>query len=69
MQIRVAFFEFLKNPVTFFLKCEEQQCNVAAVTKNNDQINKTTHVPKKNLFHLPCTKFVDTKVKTIKITP
>lgn len=50
MQIRVAFFEFLKNPVTFFLKCEEQQCNVAAVTKNNDQIHKTTHVPKKTSF-------------------
>lgn len=48
MQIRVAFFEFLKNPVTFFFKCEKQQCNVAAVTKNIDQMNKTiTHVPKK----------------------
>lgn len=52
MQIRVAFFEFLKNPVTFFLKCEEQQCNVAAVTKNNDQIKKTTHVPKKKPLSL-----------------
>lgn len=69
MQIRVAFFKFLKNPVIFFFKCEKQQCNVAAVTKNIDQINKTiTHVPK-NLVYLPCTKFVDTKVKTIKITP
>lgn len=51
MQIRVAFFEFLKKPITFFFKCEKQQCNVAAVTKNIDQINKTiTHVPKKNSF-------------------
>lgn len=48
MQIRVAFFKFLKNPVILFFKCEKQQCNVAAVTKNIDQINKTiTHVPKK----------------------
>lgn len=48
MQIRVAFFEFLKNPVTFFFKCEKQQCNVVDVTKNIDQINKTIiHVPKK----------------------
>lgn len=48
MQIRVAFFEFLKKPITFFFKCEKQQCNVAAVTKNIDPINKTiTHVAKK----------------------
>lgn len=43
-----SIFRIFKKPSNFFFKCEKQQCNVADVTKNIDQINKTiAHVPKK----------------------